>query len=405
MNLDFNKPWASDTSPNYPTDAQAKRGLSFLGTEAPTFDLHDAIFQRIDLKNQWLYDQIRMACNRFGQNVDTPTSGGSREELASAMSYAITYQRKADEGGYGIVRMANSAQTLAGQEYNLAVSPKHLAEYFTDQNTWDNTKDKPQTATRWPDYSEVKNTPKIGSAAYKDEKDFESYGSTDALKSSLRDGAYCYVYDNSSAAYTDLPSGSTSLATSQTVKSAIAKVDQKLGSAASHSESDFDADGSADAVKQYADGAFPQRDGIKKVGIYNGAKENPYMLTDDGSIVEIATYNQLVPVTSGDRKKGYIIYPGGYCEQWGEVSYDDIGTSRYIEFTITFPIEFSTIYTATAFIEAEVGQDVYTQRTSLNTKTCSFKAREYTAYVASGIFCWKATGMVSDNPSNNNSSL
>lgn len=185
MNLDFDKIWASDTSPDYPSDTQTKRGLSYLGTEPPTFDLHDAIFQRLDKKDQWLYDQVRLTCERFGQSVSESVAGASRDTMANAITNALLTQRKADEGGYGIIKMANADQTNAGQEYNFAVSPKHLAEYVSSHNTWENTKDKPQTATRWPEYSEVKNTPILGSAAYFDAQTNTSMWEQDANSNAL----------------------------------------------------------------------------------------------------------------------------------------------------------------------------------------------------------------------------
>lgn len=203
MDLEFNKVWASDTSPEYPTNTQAKRGLSFLGTEAPTFDLHDAIFQRLDLKDQWLYDQIRIACERFGQDVDNSIAGAARDTMANAITNALLTQRKADEGGYGIVRMANADQTNAGQEYNMAVSPKHLAEFVDSYTRWANIKDKPQTAIRWPDYSEVTNTPIFGSAAWKNASDFESAGASSAVQYNLETVIASLVKSLGSAAYTE----------------------------------------------------------------------------------------------------------------------------------------------------------------------------------------------------------
>ena len=164
--LRFDRIWASDQNWTYPTDSQTARGLSFLGTEEPTFDLHDAMFKELDLKDKWLYDQVRNACERFGQDVSVSIAGGARDTMANAITNALINQRKADEGGYGIVKMANADTVRAGKEYNQAVSPAHLSEYVAEQNTWQNTRDKPQTATRWPDYSEVKNTPNLKSAAF-----------------------------------------------------------------------------------------------------------------------------------------------------------------------------------------------------------------------------------------------
>ena len=169
--LRFDRIWASDQNWSYPTDSQTARGLSFLGTEEPTFDLHDVMFKELDLKGKWLYDQVRNACERFGQKVqsdDGSAIDGARDAMANAITNALITQRKADEGGYGIVKMANADTVRAGKEYNQAVSPAHLSEYVAEQNTWQNTRDKPQTATRWPDFSEVTGKPRLGSSSSKD---------------------------------------------------------------------------------------------------------------------------------------------------------------------------------------------------------------------------------------------
>lgn len=238
MSINFNRIWASDTNPDYPTDSQTKRGLSYLGTEAPTFDLHDAIFQDHDLKAQWLYDQIRLLCERYGQSVSESVAGSARDTMANAVTAAILNQRRADEGGYGIVKMADAAQTNAGNDYNFAVSPKHLAEYVSTQNTWSNTKDKPQTALRWPTWDETTNKPTFGSAAWKgffDTGDAESipYGAdsaastgcvaavrdaakndTESVRKTLKASAFKGVFDGD---FASIPADKELLATARTV--------------------------------------------------------------------------------------------------------------------------------------------------------------------------------------------
>lgn len=268
MTLNFNKTWASDTNPDYPTDMQEKRGLSFLGTEAPTFDLHDALFQRLDIKALWLYDQVRTACERFGQKVQNDNgdlASDARDVMANAITYALINQRKADEGGYGIVCMANADQTNAGQDYNLAVSPKHLTKYVASQNTWENTKDKPQTATRWPNYDEVTNKPSFdpkGSAAVVN-KNLENE------INKLRQAAYCDIYDDGNP--DNLVWGNSKLTTESTVKGVYQRLQDlfsRLGSAAYTSSSGYDAAGAALTVQNILENEINKLIGLLKSAAY-----------------------------------------------------------------------------------------------------------------------------------------
>ena len=95
-NLRFDRIWASDQNWPYPTDSQTARGLSFLGTEEPTFDLHDAMFKELDLQDKWLYEQVRNACERFGQDVSVSIAGGARDTMANAITNALLNQLCAD---------------------------------------------------------------------------------------------------------------------------------------------------------------------------------------------------------------------------------------------------------------------------------------------------------------------
>lgn len=272
MNLDFDKIWASDTSPDYPSDTQTKRGLSYLGTEPPTFDLHDAIFQRLDKKDQWLYDQVRLACERFGQNVSESVAGESRDTMANAITNALLTQRKADEGGYGIVRMADYYQTEAGSEYNLAVSPAHLAEYVDLHNTWDNTKNKPQTATRWPGWDEVTGKPSWGSAAWKDVSEFDPAGAASKIYESSVQRDYSFragfVGGDISSPYIEHSSNGKNtivpLARTAWVNDKITQLDDKNNS------------------------LYVKRDGISIFGFFNGNQdEDLYVRAFDGTVIRV----------------------------------------------------------------------------------------------------------------------
>lgn len=272
MKLNFNKVWASDTNPDYPTDTQAKRGLSFLGTEAPTFDLHDALFQRLDGKALWLYDQVRAACERFGQKVqndDGTLISDARDTMANAITYALLNQRKADEGGYGIVRMANAEQTNAGQEYNLAVSPRHLADYVSAQNTWANTKDKPQTATRWPDYSEVKNTPLLGGSAYLNVDNGHWQTIAKGSEALLPAGTFASMRDAlGTAAYHDIDPGDWSIVGND--KLAIASVAHIYG------------------ARNYFESTKVSRDNCIAAGFLGGDYQLPHIRAADGNSIILA---------------------------------------------------------------------------------------------------------------------
>lgn len=309
--LKFNRIWASDQNWAYPTDSQAARGLSFLGTEEPTFDLHDAMFKELDLKDKWLYDQVRNACERFGQDVNVSIAGGARDTMANAITNALITQRKADEGGYGIVRMADYYQTREGKEYNMAVSPAHLKEYVADQNTWENTKYKPQTATRWPSFDEVTNKPiygdivwsskkdfdpagsasavegnlenaitnlieSLGSAAYTESKAYDSKGSAgsvqtnlESLSNALGNAAYCNVYDDGNP--DNLTWNDNRLTTESTVKGVYQRLQhlvETLGSAAYTPSSSYDAAGTASAVQGNLENAINDLIGRLKSAAY-----------------------------------------------------------------------------------------------------------------------------------------
>ena len=279
--LRFDRIWASDQNWVYPTDSQAARGLSFLGTEEPTFDLHDAMFKELDLQDKWLYDQVRNACERFGQDVSASIAGGARDTMANAITSALSTQRKADEGGYGIVKMANADTTRAGKEFNQAVSPAHLSDYVAEQNTWSNTKNKPETATRWPKFDEVTDKPIYGDIIYSKKSDFDSIGSADKAMnaaiavSNQRDSSrrVGFVGGDMSKAYLEHWDGETStiigLAREQWVESRF----KNLGSASSCSASDFDPEGSSAKVYN----SSVQRDRSYRAGFVDGNIFDPYI--------------------------------------------------------------------------------------------------------------------------------
>lgn len=329
MNLDFDKIWASDTSPDYPSDTQTKRGLSYLGTEPPTFDLHDAIFQRLDKKDQWLYDQVRLACERFGQNVSESVAGASRDTMANAITNALLTQRKADEGGYGIVRMADYYQTQAGSEYNLAVSPAHLAEYVATKNTWDNTLNKPQTATRWPGWSEVTGKPTFGSAAWVDTSAFDPAGAASERVARDHISAAGFVGGDGADPYFRHDDGTVvHLATQWKTDSAINGIKKELGTASAKNTEDFDPAGAASAAKNEAINNSVVRDSSRRAGFISGNKYAPYIEFHDSNgateVVEIARQaylsEQLGKLGSMSRQNSDTVNISGGTIKAGEIT-------------------------------------------------------------------------------------
>ncbi len=70
----------------------------------------------------------------------------------------------ATETKAGVSREATLAEVVAGELSKIFVSPAKLKAWWDQVRIWDNIKNKPATATRWPDHSEVDG---LGSAATK----------------------------------------------------------------------------------------------------------------------------------------------------------------------------------------------------------------------------------------------
>jgi hypothetical protein len=67
----FLKRWATGGTTAEPSDNQADAGLAFLGANAPTFGLHNAMFQWLDDKDNWLFRQLSGVLTAAGV---TPTA-------------------------------------------------------------------------------------------------------------------------------------------------------------------------------------------------------------------------------------------------------------------------------------------------------------------------------------------
>ena len=77
----FGMVWASGSTPAPPSDAQAQQGLSFLGQTPPAAQLHDAMFQWLDQKDNWLFGQL----SSIFTSLSTPQSESTNSNLGNAL--------------------------------------------------------------------------------------------------------------------------------------------------------------------------------------------------------------------------------------------------------------------------------------------------------------------------------
>lgn len=394
----FNKTWGENVDPGQYNDETTSETQGFIKTgweggsdkKAPSAKTQNYMMRKVDLSMQEVERQGMLSWRN-----DVPYSAGARTWW---------------HGNVFIARSSNTnVEPQGGSDNNIW----YLAPVGTYPTTWDGVSNKPDTATRWPKYSEVQNTPELGTASQHNYEDFDVKGDANKVYESSvqRDYSFRAGFQNGDAlspyleyskdgTLTAIPLARSAWVTE--VQNSLNSLRSALKSAAYKEDTDFDKSGTADSVKQYADGAFPQRDGIKKVGIYNGVKENPYMLTDGGDIVEIATYSQLMPITTGDRKSGKRVWPDGYCEQWGEYHYDDIAGSNVNHFTINFPTKFEKVLTCFGLVDAS-NQGVIVTRHDFNEEKVSFRCREDSNDNVGGDIAWTATGFIDVSSSNNQS--
>jgi hypothetical protein len=79
----FGKRWASTGTAAEPSENQADAGLTFLGANPPTFGLHNAMFQWLDDKDNWLYGQIAAVLSKAGVTPDASDLNALRDALAA----------------------------------------------------------------------------------------------------------------------------------------------------------------------------------------------------------------------------------------------------------------------------------------------------------------------------------
>ncbi len=82
----FGKRFASGGASAEPTDIQADAGLEFLGTNPPTFGLHNSMFQWLDDKDNWLYRQLAAVMLAGGT---TPSSGTADSATLDAIKTVV----------------------------------------------------------------------------------------------------------------------------------------------------------------------------------------------------------------------------------------------------------------------------------------------------------------------------
>lgn len=182
----FNRLWAAQSDAlEWPTDDNAETGFGFLGTYTPTTGLHDALFQANDWKDNWLHDQIATACRNFGGIQLDYEDKGSRNALSDAIEWALINQNQSSPERLGIIRTATTEQAVAGTDNHLAIVPMTLARTLDNRLVWEGIKNRPQTATRWPNWDEVGFKPNFGSAAWQNSDAFDWAGTAKAYYDSL----------------------------------------------------------------------------------------------------------------------------------------------------------------------------------------------------------------------------
>jgi microcystin-dependent protein len=113
----FNKRWASSAAVAAITENNANVGLDYIGDDPPTTALHNKMFQWLDEKDNYLFEQIRQAI--ADASVAAPT-----ENDASGLGKAI--RKVATPTFAGVQRNATSAEVQALALDNATITPAAL---------------------------------------------------------------------------------------------------------------------------------------------------------------------------------------------------------------------------------------------------------------------------------------
>ena len=294
----FGKEWSSDSrDQQYPSDNQAAQGLGFLGADAPTTGLHDALWQANDWKDNWLYDQIKTACERHGQSLDLSVDG-SRNALADAIRQALLSQNQASESRVGILEIASRDETMTGEDALRAVVPAHLRVLLDDRFS------------------------QLGSAAKHNEGDFDSHGSAATAKSeaieasTLRDSSrrVGFIGNDKLNPYIEYFSQNNSEIVSIARAAWVAEIQQSfktfrdsLGDASKRNVSTANWDkmpseGDKLTTESQLHGLHAntiKSDYALAHGFINSDKARPYTRHADGAVVETATAEALKNLANG----------------------------------------------------------------------------------------------------------
>ena len=113
----FNKRWADSGQTETITENNANLGLAFLGDAPPTVELHNQMFQWLDEKDNYLFQQIQ---NAVAERTGVALSEGSVTALRDAIATAATTAKS------GIQQNATGPETQAMAAADRTVTPASL---------------------------------------------------------------------------------------------------------------------------------------------------------------------------------------------------------------------------------------------------------------------------------------
>lgn len=113
----FGKRWGSSGQVETPTDNNANLGFAFLGSEPPSAELHNQLFQWLDEKDNYLFALLNEVMR---ERTGNELAGSPITQLATAITTAATINKA------GIQRNATGQITLAMDSAEHTVTPASL---------------------------------------------------------------------------------------------------------------------------------------------------------------------------------------------------------------------------------------------------------------------------------------
>ena len=113
----FGKRWGSSGQVETPTDNNANLGFAFLGSEPPSAELHNQLFQWLDEKDNYLFALLNEVMR---ERTGNELAGSPITQLATAIATAATINKA------GIQRNATGQITLAMDSAEHTVTPASL---------------------------------------------------------------------------------------------------------------------------------------------------------------------------------------------------------------------------------------------------------------------------------------